>query len=116
MSLSRNNALVKSFVEEVFNKHDLSATEKYLHESEGFKRIFNTYLTAFRDFHARIEHVVAENNLVLVFLNWTGIQHGEYQGMPPTNKTVNIRSADLYRIENERIVEHWDVIDQLNML
>jgi len=27
-----------------------------------------------------------------------------------------MRSADLYRIENEIIVEHWDVVDQLNML
>jgi predicted SnoaL-like aldol condensation-catalyzing enzyme len=34
----------------------------------------------------------------------------------PTNKTVNIRSADLYRIENEVITEHWDVVDQLNLL
>jgi len=29
MSLSTNKALVKSFVEDVFNKHDISATEKY---------------------------------------------------------------------------------------
>jgi hypothetical protein len=30
MSLSTNKALVKSFAEEVFNKHDLSSIEKYL--------------------------------------------------------------------------------------
>jgi hypothetical protein len=30
VSLSTNKALVKSFVEEVFNNHDISATEKYL--------------------------------------------------------------------------------------
>ena len=29
MSQSTNKALVKSFVEEVFNKHDISAAEKY---------------------------------------------------------------------------------------
>jgi len=36
--------------------------------------------------------------------------------MQPTNKPVNIRSADLYRIENGIIVEHRDVVDQLNLL
>jgi predicted SnoaL-like aldol condensation-catalyzing enzyme len=36
--------------------------------------------------------------------------------VPPRNKPVNIRSADLYRIENKRIAEHWDVVDQLNLL
>ena len=29
MSQSTNKALVKSFVEEVFNNHDISAAEKY---------------------------------------------------------------------------------------
>jgi predicted ester cyclase len=59
---------------------------------------------------------VAENDLVVVFLNFTGTQKGEFQGVPPTNKKINIRSADLYRIENEKIAEHWDVVDQLNLL
>jgi hypothetical protein len=34
----------------------------------------------------------------------------------PTYRSVNIRSADLYRIENGIIIEHWDVVDQLNLL
>jgi predicted ester cyclase len=59
---------------------------------------------------------VAENDLVVIFLNFTGTHKGEFQGVPPTNKKINIRSADLYRIENEKIAEHWDVVDQLNLL
>jgi predicted ester cyclase len=59
---------------------------------------------------------VAENDLVVVFLNFTGTHKGEFQGVPPTNKKINIRSADLYRIENKKIAEHWDVVDQLNLL
>ncbi|MDW0282266.1 MAG: ester cyclase [Nitrososphaeraceae archaeon] len=118
MSLSTNKALVKSFVEEVFNKHDLSSIEKYLTEqgSEGFKQFLSEFFTAFPDIHANIEHVVAENDLVVVFLNFTGTHKGEYQERPSTNKQVTTRSADLYRIENEKIVEHWDVVDQLNLL
>ena len=44
MSESTNKALVKSFVEEVFNKHDISAAEKYFAKEnlpagrEGFKQ------------------------------------------------------------------------------
>lgn len=118
MSLSTNKALVKSFVEEVFNKHDLSSIEKYLTEqgSKGFKQFLSEFFTAFPDIHANIEHVVAENDLVVVFLNFTGTHKGEYQERPSTNKQVTTRSADLYRIENEKIVEHWDVVDQLNLL
>jgi predicted ester cyclase len=63
-----------------------------------------------------IEHIVAENNLVVVFLNGSGTHKGGFHGIPPTNKPVNIRSADLYKIENDIITGHWDVVDQLNLL
>lgn len=52
----------------------------------------------------------------MVFLNFIGTHKGEFQGIPPTNKTINIRSADLYKVEDEIIVGHWDVVDQLNLL
>jgi steroid delta-isomerase-like uncharacterized protein len=120
MSLSTNKALIKSFVESVFNDYDLSAIEKYLADTiqgkEGFKQSLSAQFKAFPDIHTKIEHIVAENDLVVVFLNFTGTHKGEFQGIPPTNKKVNIRSADLYRIENEKIVDHWDVVDQLNLL
>ena len=120
MSLSTNKALVKSFVESVFNDHNISAIEKYLADKtqgrKGFKQSLRAQFKAFPDIHTKIEHIVAENDLVAVYLNFTGTHKGEFQGIPPTNKKVNIRSADLYRIENEKIVEHWDVVDQLNLL
>jgi steroid delta-isomerase-like uncharacterized protein len=122
MSQSTNKALVKSFLEEVFNKHDISAAEKYFAMEnpptgrERFKKSLSAQFKAFPDIETKIEHIVAENDLVVVFLSFTGTHKGEFQGMPPTNKKVSIRSADLYRIENEKIVEHWDVVDQLNLL
>ena len=118
MSLSTNKIFVKSFVEEVFNNHNVSAIEKYLAEQgrEGFKHFLSEFFIVFPDIHANIEHIVAENDLVVVFLNFTATHKGEYQGRPSTNKQVTTISADLYRIENEKIVEHWDVVDQLNLL
>ena len=35
----------------------------------------------------------------------------------PTNKLVTDQYLhDLYSIENDKIVEHWDVVDQLDLL
>jgi len=117
----RNKALVESFIEEIFNKHNLSAIENYLNdaagkEKEGFKQFLSAFFKAFPDWHANLEQIVAEGNLVVIFLNGSGTHKGEFQGMPPTYKPINIRSADLYRIENGIIVEHRDVVDQLNLL
>ena len=66
--------------------------------------------------HTTIEHMVAENNLVMVFLNRSGTHKGKFRRVEPTNKKIRIRSADLYRIENDIINGHWDVVDQLNFL
>ena len=90
MSLSTNKTFVKSFVEEVFNNHNVSAIEKYLAEQgrEGFKHFLSEFFIAFPDIHANIEHIVAENDLVVVFLNFTATHKGEYQGRPSTNKQV----------------------------
>jgi predicted ester cyclase len=124
----RNKTLIRSFIDEIFNKHNLSSIENYFGRDsvegspqagmggKGFKQFLTDFLNAFPDWRAKIEHIVAENDLVVVFLNGTGTHKGEFQGTPPTNKPVNIRSADLYKIENGIITGHWDVVDQLNLL
>src|SRR5918994_809667 len=124
----RNKALIRSFIQEIFNEHNLSSIKKYFGEEsvegspqagdavEGFKEFLIEFFKAFPDMHTNIEHMVAENNLVMVFLNGSGTNKGEFHGAPPTNKSVNIRSADLYKIENDLITGYWDVVDQLNLL
>ena len=124
----RNKNQIRSFIEEIFNEHNLSSVDKYFGKEsvegspqagkggEGFKQFLTDFLNAFPDWRAKIEHIVAENDLVVVFLNGTGTHKGEFHCIPPTNKPVNIRSADLYKIENEIITGHWDVVDQLNLL
>ena len=123
--MRENKELIKSFIEEVFNKHDLTAIDKYLVANltdgsgktpESFKKSLTALFSGFPDLHVNIEHILAENNFVLVFLNFTGTHRAQYERMPATNKLVNIKSADLYRIENDKIVEHWDVVDWLDLL
>jgi predicted ester cyclase len=63
MSLSSKRALVTSFVEDVFNKQDISAIEKYFAKenppigSEGFKQFLSAQFKAFPDMQAKIEHI-----------------------------------------------------------
>jgi predicted ester cyclase len=83
---------------------------------EGFKQFLIDFFKAFPDMHTTIEHIVAEKNLGMVFLNGSGTHKVGFYGIPPTNKSVNIRSADLYKIENNLIAGNWDVVDRLNLL
>ena len=124
----KNKNIITSYIDEIFNKHNLSSIRRYFGGNFvegspqagkggiGSKQFINEFFMAFPDWRATIEHIVAENDLVVAFLNGSGTHKGEFNGIPPTNKPVNIRSAELYKIENERITGHWYVMDQLNLL
>jgi predicted SnoaL-like aldol condensation-catalyzing enzyme len=48
----RNKVLIESFIEEIFNKHNLSAIEKYLNPTagkgnEGFKQFLSAFFKEF---------------------------------------------------------------------
>jgi steroid delta-isomerase-like uncharacterized protein len=129
-SLELNKLRIRSFVQEVLNKHNLTALDKYYSSNatqqnptaagqgtHGLKNFFVPFFLAFPDMRVTIEHILAENSVVLVFLNWTGTHKGEFHGIPATNKSINMRTADLFRIDtNGKIVEKWDVVDSLNLL
>jgi predicted ester cyclase len=124
----KNKNIIRSYIDEIFNKHNLTLIERYFGGNSiegspqagkggvGSKQFINEFFKAFPDWYVTIEHIVAENDLVVVFLTGSGTHKGEFQGISPTNKLVNIRSAELYKIENERITGHWYVMDQLNLL
>jgi len=121
----KNKELIKSFIDEVFNNHDVVAIDNYLAANltdgagktpESFKKSLTALFSGFPDLHVKIEQIFAENDFVLVFLNFSGTHKGQFEGMQPTNKPVKMRSADLYRIENGKIVEHLDVVDSLDLL
>jgi steroid delta-isomerase-like uncharacterized protein len=66
--------------------------------------------------HYTIEDMVAEGDRVVV--RWTnrGTHVGELAGMPPTGKSFTIAGVDIYRIEDDKLAEHWHVVDMLSLL
>ena len=66
-----------------------------------------------------IDHIVAEGDKVVVFADTNGTHQGEFifaPGVPPSGKQINFKTADMYRISDGKLVEHWDVIEILDML
>jgi predicted ester cyclase len=124
----RNKTIIRSFIEEIFNEHNLLSVERYFGGNSiegspqagkggvGSKQFIEEFFKAFPDWRSTIEHIIAESDLVVVFLNGSGTHKGEFNGRPPTNKPVKISSAELYKVENDRITGHWYVMDQLNLL
>ena len=51
-------------------------------------------------------------------IRWTmtGTQKGEFLGVPPSGKQVNVTGIDLFRIWAGKIVDLWQGWDQLGMM
>lgn len=83
---------------------------------EGFKQFFGLLRKAFPDFRYTLEDEVAEGDMLVHRLTGHGTMKGEFQGMPPTGKHAEWSEMHLARISNGKVMEHWAVVDQLDML
>jgi steroid delta-isomerase-like uncharacterized protein len=120
-----NKALIRSYYEEMWNKHQPSAADRFVATNfiehnprlpqglAGRKQFVTTVLAAFSDYHGEVQELVAEGDKVVSRVQWTGTQDGPYQGRPATGNKLVFSTADFFRIENGKIAEHWDVVDTL---
>ena len=63
-----------------------------------------------------IDEITAEDDRVVIMARVKGRHEGEFNGMPPTYKNVEVAAAVGYQIENNKIVSHWLIADQLSLL
>lgn len=126
--LEANKVLVRSAIKEIFNDHNATAVDKYIKEDliqndtgfpegrEARKHYFSMLFNAFPDLHASINKMVAEDDLVVVFLSWNGTHKGDFQGMAATNNPITMETSHIFRIEDGMIAEQWETSDTLDLL
>jgi C-1 hydroxylase len=124
LSLEENKDLVRKTIEAT-NTHDLSSIEEMvaldfvdhtrrMHGLEGLKQFLSMIFKSFSDFHLTIEDIIAEGDKVWIRSTITGTHTGEFSGLTPTGKKFTESSVWIYRIVNGKVVEGWDVQDELD--
>jgi len=126
MSVEQNKALFRRFVEEVFNKGNVSTIDEFLAPNfverevlppgtpsgrEGVKQLTMMFRTAFPDFNVSIDDMIAEGDKIVARTTWSGTQKGEFMGIPSSGKRVSFDVIDIIRISEDKGVEHWGVMD-----
>ena len=103
-----NKALVLEAFDTLFNKRDYVAAERYwsphyiqhsAHIAPGREGLFNLIKSLSPTLKYEPGMIVAEGDVVIV--------HGRFSGF---GAPVNWIAADIVRIQNGILVEHWDVI------
>jgi len=83
---------------------------------QGTITFFNARLTGLPDLKVTIEAVVADKDHVAASFVYTGTHKGTYFGIAPTGRSLRFTSCDIFRVQNERIVEHWGMGDIAGVL
>jgi len=125
-----NKILARRWVEEIWNKGDLSVVDEIVspdhvyhdpfqvegHGPEEYKQRIAVLRNAFPDLVYTIEDQVAEGDRV--FTRWVmrGTHQGELAGIPPTGAQITMAGMTINLISNGLIVEDWTVWDALGVM
>ena len=126
----QNKAIERRLTEEVWNKGNLAVVDELVapnfvdHNAppglppgaEGQKAFIKMYREAFPDAHVTIHDLLADGDKVIS--RWTGsdTHHGTLFGIPATGKKVSIEGITIDRFSGNKIVESWNIFDQLGMM
>lgn len=83
---------------------------------EGFKEFFGYLHNAFPDLNIEPEHMVATDDDVAVAYTLTGTHQGEFLGVGPTGRAIEVRGVQIARFRDGQIVERWGSSDELGIL
>ncbi len=82
----------------------------------GFKTFFTALTTAFPDAHVSPAHLVADDEHVCIAYTLSGTHQGEFHGIAPTGRRIEVRGLQIGRFEGGQIVERWGSSDELGIL
>jgi len=83
---------------------------------EEYKQVYSSYLSAFQDTQITIEELIAEGDKVMTRITMQGVHKGELGGIVPTDKTLTISGFTVFRLVDGKIVEEWEILDELGMM
>jgi predicted SnoaL-like aldol condensation-catalyzing enzyme len=123
-SSRKNKDVVARFYNDVFIHHDMTKLDTYMRDDyiqhnpdcpqgkAGFIEFFDVIFKAIPDFRYTLKKMVAEDDIVMAYSATTGTHTGgEWLGKKATGNTLDYNVVDIFRVQDGKIAEHWDVAD-----
>ena len=110
--LAKFEAMVDAFFVPDFIGHAPTGDTNF----EQWKQHRIALYTAFPDLNWTIEDMIAEGDKVVVRFRASGTQKGLFQGLPPTERPINITGAAIYRVAGGKFTEDWAFMDTLGVM
>jgi steroid delta-isomerase-like uncharacterized protein len=131
MSAEENKAIARRHFEELWQKGDVSvADEIYAADAVGHDPMNPAHAdypeserqaivrdnTAFPNPQVTIEDQIAEGDKVVTRWTFRATHSGDFMGMPPSGKRLDVTGVHIHRIAGGKIVEIWAHPDSLGFM
>ena len=133
-SAEENKALVRRYIEDVWNTGDVAALRAYVapdviqhgfapEPTRGLAAVaqgFAAFRAAFPDLTVAIDDLIAEDDRVAVRYTMRGTHRGPLAvaggSLPPSDRSMNVSGINIVHLAGGRIAAGWARLDQLGLL
>lgn len=127
MSAEANKQMIREFLT-AWNRRDMLAMSRFwspdmVHHTRtgtyGPAEVYSLmtgFMEAFPDLEFQIDNIVAEGDLVATHMTARATQKREFMGIPAAGRRISCSVMGLVRIVDGKIVEHWNIMDELYLM
>ena len=130
MHSDENKKFMTYFIGEVINNKNLQAADDIVAEyfiehipfpgqgprRDGLKTALQFMFTGFPDMKWTVLEQIAEGDNVVTRFSWTGTYQGEFMGIPPTGKSVEVWGVVRDVVRKILFVERRIIMDTVSLL
>lgn len=122
----QSEKLIRTFIDEAFNKGNLSILEEIIHpdyqylspdsQLEGIGQLRNfiqAFRNAFPDLNLKVDDIFSSNDRACAAFTLKGTHKQDFMGIPATGKSVEVQGMVISRIKDSKILEDREIIDNL---
>jgi uncharacterized protein (TIGR02246 family) len=94
----------------------VSPTGGVLEGRPEIERIYKVWFVGFPDLTFTTEDLLVDGDRAALLCRFTGTHLGEFFGMPPTGRRIEVAGAFIYRLQDNMIVHERRVLDFTGVL
>jgi len=118
--------LIRTFIDEAFNKGNLSILEEVIHpeyqywspdsQLKGIGQLtefIQAFRNAFPDLNLQIDDFFSSDDRTCTVFTLKGTHEQDFIGIPATKKSVEVQGMVISRIKESKILEDREILDNL---
>ena len=115
-TIKKNRDLVIRYFNAISGVEKTEALLREYTTDQGLIDHIAFFENTFPKYELFIEEMVSEEDKVLVRGRCRGIHLGDFNGVPPTHREMDLPFAIRYTIEGDKIIDHWLIADQMVLM